>query len=123
VREVCGKLFDYEAPTYEIERRFTDECRGQHIEWSGSLFGVTVYLFDRVFGDERGVKATFEIFESKARLGSRSVLAVVQFPIGKQGGLEPLVGKSLIFMGVLFACDASMRTLFVSDGSLSRAHQ
>ncbi len=118
VERLCRRLFDDGAYSKEVELRFDDVYRNQRIRWSGNLTNVTVYPFDRVFGKEPGVKATFEICGSEARLDGRKVQAVVQFPVGAHLELERLTGTPITFSGDLLACDASMRTLFVTNGIL-----
>lgn len=118
VERLCRRLFDDGAYSNEVELRFDDEYRGQRVRWSGNLTNVTVYPFDRVFGKEPGVKATLEICRSEARLDGRKVQAVVQLPAGAHSELERLTGTPITFSGELLACDASMRTLFVTNGIL-----
>ena len=104
---------------------FDDEYDGRQIRWTGTLRRLEPYSHDRVFGDVRGTRATFDLAEIGGEFAfARTIQAIVQLPAAAAEDLRPRIGFDVEFEGRLVRCDPFVRNLYVADAAavLRSAH-
>jgi len=113
---VCKDLFESEALSLQIGKRFERHYKNRRIRWTGVLRQARSYAFDLVFGQEPGTKLVVDLLEVKSGAFGRMVQAVVQLPKETLGDMQARLGQQITFEGRLTGCDAFMRNLFVAGG-------
>ncbi len=117
---VLHSLFEQGHTTAQTTELFESRYKGRSVAWSGTLINVRTFRFDLVFGDVPGTRAEIELANAVEAPGAgRTAKAVVQFPVDAEDELRALVDKRITFSGVLFSCDAFMKTLFLANGRVS----
>ncbi len=118
--ETINALFGSDLLSFEIQRRFDDQFAGRSIRWSGSLINVTTFQTDRIFGGEAGCRATFDLTEIQSdNHFARTARAIVGLGPAARDELSSRDGDTLEFTGILAACDAFGRTIFVRGGAVT----
>ncbi len=115
---VCNALFDPTVSASDAARQFDSLFKDKDVAWSGTLTSLASYPFDRVFGSDRGAKATVSVCEASERYGARAVQAVIRLPPQGVADLRTLVGRTVDFQGTLLQCDHFMRSLYLRDGRI-----
>jgi hypothetical protein len=118
VAAVVQALFAPGITTSQTTEQFEEAYKDKKAVWSGTLSSVRSYRFDLVFGDVPGTRAEFEIDPKGTVSTGRPAKAVVQFAAEEEDRLRALVDRQVEFRGVLFSCDAFMKTLFLVNGQI-----
>lgn len=102
------------------ERQLFEQVKGQTVEWEGTLKTAYDYASDFVFGNGKGIKASFELMEFKPA-GSAlniTVKAVVSLPQEVSAVLRNSSGKTFRFRGTLLKFEPVAREIYLSGGEL-----
>ena len=81
------------------------------------MHSLTNYYSDMVFGDGPGVKATLDLGDLEGYSG-RAARVVVALAKDDEATLREARGTEIKVEGVLHRCDAFMRVIYLSDGTL-----
>ena len=93
------------------------------VEWSGTLKMFYTYSSDFVFGQEGGIKATFELdeFKPEGSFMPIRIKAVAAFPKTEQSKLEKAFGIKFRFRGKLLKIEPIAREIYLSCGIITGA--
>lgn len=118
---VCRDLFEAGLLSLEAARRFEERHRGRRVRWTGTFRRAERYAFDLVFGDQPGTRLLVDLLELEGGVLARRCRASVQLPPDAADRLPQRPGDAVTFEGVLAACDAFTRVLFVGEGRVVQA--
>lgn len=112
-------LFGENQLSFEVERLFAANYKGNPVEWSGIAKGPAGVRASSILDVDDDSVLLIDVGALEDDLyGSTSIEAAVALP---GGATLPERGESVRFTGRLHAVDGLTKTLFVSDGSIDPA--
>ena len=106
---------------FQKQKEFFESCRGREVEWEGILKLSFPFSSDFVFGNNAGVKATFELAEFKPEGSFMPVRikAVAAFSREASELFAKASGKHFRFRGRLLKIEPVAREIYLSDGVIT----
>tara|TARA_R110002096_G_scaffold330183_1_gene524271 strand:+ start:10911 stop:12419 length:1509 start_codon:yes stop_codon:yes gene_type:complete len=116
---LCQELFGTSRPSYETKELFESKHAGQTVTFEAVVDRADSYRSDSKLGDGPGTKVSVDLvgLDSEVYTG-RDVHALIGLPSEVLDELKAARGETVQVTGTLHGCDAFLRVLVLTDGSI-----